>query len=94
MLSVPQTISRAASASSIVQTAGSGSMSMRDATARIFGRGAVAMREEHDRFLGVVDDPVGEVGLIVGNQLDPIDAGNVGRCDDREIVPHGPPGRR
>ena len=41
----------------------------RDVPSRLLGDGAVAVREQHDRLLGVIDDVGGEIRLIVGDQL-------------------------
>ena len=43
--------------------------------------------EQDDRLFGMVDDVVGEVGLVVDDQRDPVVAGDVGGRDDGELVP-------
>ncbi len=45
------------------------------------------MREQDDRLFGVVDDAVGEVGLVVEDERDAVGAGDVFRGDDDELVP-------
>ena len=47
----------------------------------------VRMRQQDDRFFGMVDEFGGEAGLIVHDQRDFVLAGNVGGRDDREFVP-------
>ena len=47
----------------------------------------VRVREQHDRLFGVVDAVVGEARLVVDDERDAVDAGNVGGRDDDELVP-------
>jgi hypothetical protein len=39
---------------------------------RLSSRCAIGVREQDDRLFGVIDDAVGEVGLVVGDQLDAV----------------------
>ena len=82
MLSVPQMISRPDSASSIVNTGGSGSISIVTRRRASSSSARSAMREQHDRLLGVVDALGREVRLIVDDQRDDVVAGDVGGGDD------------
>ena len=54
---------------------------------RIVGPRAIAMRDQHDRLLGMIHDIRREVGLVVDDQLDEIVAGDVGGGDDDEVGP-------
>ena len=59
----------------------------RHAPPRVVGPRAVRVRDQDDRFLGMIDDVGGEVRLIVDDQLHAVLAGDVGRGDDDEFVP-------
>jgi hypothetical protein len=58
-----------------------------DVTARAFEQFSILVREQQDRFFGMIHAPVGEAGLIVHDQRDAIAARDVGRCDDRHLLP-------
>src|ERR1700722_2465243 len=45
------------------------------------------MREQHDRFFGMVDYFRGKAGLVMFDQCDFVLAGDVGGGDDREFAP-------
>ena len=45
------------------------------------------MGEQHDRLFGVIDDVVGQAGLVVQDERDAIGRGDVARGDDGELVP-------
>ena len=47
----------------------------------------IGVREQHDRLFGMIDDVVGEIGLVVEDQRDAFVPGNVGGGDDDELVP-------
>src|SRR5262245_61015621 len=47
----------------------------------------VRMREQHDWFFGVIDDAVGETGLIVEDECNAIRRRYVCGRDDRELLP-------
>ena len=71
----------------MVKTAGSGSMSIAHVPARFFERVAVGVREKHDRLFGMVDAIGGQARLVVDDERDAIDAGNVSGGDDDEVGP-------
>jgi hypothetical protein len=48
---------------------------------------AIGVRDQDDRFFRVVHDTVGQIGLIVGNELHAVRAGNVRRGHDDVLVP-------
>jgi hypothetical protein len=58
-----------------------------DVPPRLVGARAIAMRDERDRLLAVVDDVTREERLIVEDQLDDVRPGDVGGGDDDELVP-------
>jgi hypothetical protein len=88
-LSAPQTIARPASASSIVKTGGSGSISTVTRRRASSARAPIAMGDQRDRFLAVVHHLVREVRLIVGDQRHDVPAGNVGGGDNDAPRPRG-----
>jgi hypothetical protein len=48
---------------------------------------AIGMRKEQNWLLGVIHDGICEVWLIVDDQFDAVEAGDVRRRDDGELVP-------
>ena len=50
-------------------------------------RSFVGVGQQDDRLLGVVDDAVGQAGLVIHDEDDPIGRRHVTGGDDREFVP-------
>ena len=48
---------------------------------------AVGVRKQQDRLFRVIDDAVGEAGLVIHDERDDIAAGNIFGGDDSELVP-------
>ena len=59
----------------------------RDGAPGLFDEELVGVGQQHDRLLGVVDDAVGQAGLVVHDEDDAIGRRHVTRGDDREFVP-------
>ena len=77
MLSVPQMISAWRSLSSIVKNAGKRIVFNRDRCDRLRKKMPVRVRQQQDRFLRMIDDAVGEAGLVVRDQGNAILSGNI-----------------
>src|SRR5579872_3002345 len=85
-LSSPKITARLARESSMEKTAGSGSTSICTAR-RLFQQVAVRMRQQHDRFFGMINRFGSEAGLVVLDQRDFVLAGNIGGGNHGELVP-------
>ena len=60
---------------------------MRTCRARFLEHVAIRVRQQHDRLFGVVDAIGRQARLIVDDEGDAIDAGNVSGRDDDEVGP-------
>ncbi len=86
-MSLPQMISFLASESSMREDAGKWFDLDSHRSPGFFQKIFVGMREQQNRFFGVIDHSVGQAGLVVDQQRDTVFARDILCLDDGELVP-------